>query len=176
MKEDSKDNNINNTRDLMSKPGASNLPGFKTSIRKSAGTAVARASAASAARTAANAMPEASPNLRGTKRRSKEEPPNPPAVKKMSVLQDLAAAFCGITNRLDKIDKELRGNATKDNVMKVQAAITGLRTQVSSNEENIEWLIKCRERDEARQRENLAKSVQGEIQKRIGAFRVYPVT
>ena len=139
------------------------MPAFKTSIKKSANKVVARASAA---RANVNATAEASPHLRGTKRRNKEDLPDQPAIKKMTTNQDLAAALTRINSRLDKIDEGLRGNATKHDVTLVQNALAGIRGQVTSNKENIEWLIKCREEDSKKQQECIVKGVQEEMDRR----------
>ena len=155
----------------MSKSGAVNLPAFKTSIKKSANKAIARTSAT---RSSINTASEASPQLRGTKRRSKEDPRNPPAIKKMATNQDLAAALSGITNRLDKIDEGLRSNASKEDVTQVQNALSGLRAQVSSNKENIEWLMRNKDEDSRRQRESLIKDVRGEVEKKLNEFSASP--
>lgn len=100
----------------MSKVSAVNLPGFKTSIKRSAN----RNTIKTVARTRAcvNQNTEASPNLRGQKRKSKEDLPDASAVKekKMKSNQELTAALTAITSRLDKIDQGLKENATKDDM------------------------------------------------------------
>ena len=53
-----------------------------------------------------NLNTEASPNLRGQKRKNNEDPPDAPAVKekKMNSNQEIVAALTAITGRLDNID------------------------------------------------------------------------
>ena len=146
----------------MSKSGAANLPAFKTSVRKS----VNRTSAsAGQTRSAANASVDASPLLRGHKRKQKDDLPNSPPIKRMANCQDLAAALTGITARLDKIDKGLKVNATKEDVTKVQTTLTQLHQQMNNNKENIEWIMQARRDDAKKVEHRIEECVREEIGK-----------
>ena len=135
----------------MSKAGPTNLPAFKTSVKRSSTRATGRTtniqSATATARTTVNANPKGSPVLRGHKRKQGDELPDPPAVKKMSSGGDLATVLAGITARLDKIDNGLKVNATKDDVTRVQASLNRINTQMNDNTDKIEWLIEKRQED-----------------------------
>ena len=139
--------------------GATNLPAFKTSIRKSANKVASGVSS----RASINLTAEASPNLRGQKRKSKEQLPDPPAEKRMTSSQDLATALTGITARLDKIDQGLQGNASKQDVTNVQNTLTGIRDQVERNTDDIQWLMQQRKEDEDGRKNEIERFVHTEL-------------
>ena len=128
----------------MSKATATDLPGFKTSLKRSVDRPAckrATGTPCTAARAVANSKPESSPVLRGQKRKQKEDLPDPPAGKRMSAGQDLVNALTGIIARLDKIDQGLKENASKLDVNKMQTTLANIMNQMNSNSGKIEWLM-----------------------------------